>query len=307
MPPIIQGGMGVGVSGWRLARAVAQRGQLGVVSGTALDLLLTRQLQLGDLGGHLRRALEAFPYPEIAGRILERYFIPGGKAAEAPFKAQPMISHEPSRSTRELGIVVEFRGHPSGQGGPLGMGGAQSAGKNPDSHPDGALRCHACRRQRGADGRGHPAADSQNPRRHGRRPSRRDAARCDGRHGTGIHSPRSCGIRSGSRADPPAISGDRFFAGAGGKPAPQSLRQGRWVHRGGRNGRGAQRPSPRTDATHARRRTDLRRARPDRSREVCRDWAAVLVGRRLWPDRQTPGSAGIWSQRHSGRNRLRVL
>lgn len=108
LPPIIQGGMGVGVSGWRLARAVAQQGQLGVVSGTALDLLLTRQLQLGDMGGHLRRALAAFPYPEIASRILERYFIPGGKAAEAPFKAQPMISHQPSRSTRELGVVSSF-------------------------------------------------------------------------------------------------------------------------------------------------------------------------------------------------------
>lgn len=108
LPPIIQGGMGVGVSGWRLARAVAQEGQLGVVSGTALDLLLTRQLQLGDLGGHLRRALAAFPYPEIAGRILDRYFIPGGKPPDAPFKAQPMISHEPSRATRELGIVSSF-------------------------------------------------------------------------------------------------------------------------------------------------------------------------------------------------------
>ena len=32
-PVIIQGGMGVGVSGWRLARAVAERGHLGVVSG----------------------------------------------------------------------------------------------------------------------------------------------------------------------------------------------------------------------------------------------------------------------------------
>lgn len=100
--------MGVGVSGWRLARAVAQCGQLGVVSGTALDLVLARQLQLGDLGGHLRRALAAFPYPEIANRILERYFIPGGKAAEAPFKAPSMISHKPSRSTRELGIVSSF-------------------------------------------------------------------------------------------------------------------------------------------------------------------------------------------------------
>jgi len=36
-PVIIQGGMGIAVSGWRLAREVARSGQLGVVSGTALD------------------------------------------------------------------------------------------------------------------------------------------------------------------------------------------------------------------------------------------------------------------------------
>lgn len=108
LPPIIQGGMGVGVSGWCLARAVAQLGQLGVVSGTALDLLLTRQLQLGDPGGNLRRALAAFPYPEIAARILDRYFIPGGKAPEAPFKTPQMISHEPGRPTRELVIASSF-------------------------------------------------------------------------------------------------------------------------------------------------------------------------------------------------------
>jgi nitronate monooxygenase len=108
LPPVIQGGMGVGVSGWRLARAVAMQGQLGVVSGTALDLLLTRQLQLGDEGGHLRRALEAFPYPEIAARILDRYFIPGGKSPDAPFKTPPMISHEPGRQTRELVVAAGF-------------------------------------------------------------------------------------------------------------------------------------------------------------------------------------------------------
>lgn len=108
LPAIIQGGMGVGVSGWRLARAVSQCGQLGVVSGTALDLLLTRKLQLGDPGGHLRRALEAFPYPEIAKRILERWFIPDGKAPDAPFKTPPMISHEPARATRELVVASSF-------------------------------------------------------------------------------------------------------------------------------------------------------------------------------------------------------
>jgi NAD(P)H-dependent flavin oxidoreductase YrpB (nitropropane dioxygenase family) len=36
-PTIIQGGMGIGISHWGLARAVSAAGQLGVVSGTAID------------------------------------------------------------------------------------------------------------------------------------------------------------------------------------------------------------------------------------------------------------------------------
>jgi nitronate monooxygenase len=108
LPPIIQGGMGVGVSGWRLARAVSQTGQLGVVSGTALDLLLTRHLQLGDPGGHLRRALAALPIPNVAERILAKYFIPQGKPADASFKTPAMLSHQPSRTSRELTIAASF-------------------------------------------------------------------------------------------------------------------------------------------------------------------------------------------------------
>jgi NAD(P)H-dependent flavin oxidoreductase YrpB (nitropropane dioxygenase family) len=42
LPVIIQGGMGVAVSSWRLARAVARTGQLGVVSGTALEIVIAR-------------------------------------------------------------------------------------------------------------------------------------------------------------------------------------------------------------------------------------------------------------------------
>ena len=52
-PLIIQGGMGAGVSDWRLARAVSQTGQLGVVSGTALAVILVRRLQVGDLYGQM--------------------------------------------------------------------------------------------------------------------------------------------------------------------------------------------------------------------------------------------------------------
>src|SRR5450759_2429520 len=44
-PQVIQGGMGVAVSGWPLARAVASSGQLGVVSGTALEAVCARRLQ----------------------------------------------------------------------------------------------------------------------------------------------------------------------------------------------------------------------------------------------------------------------
>ena len=48
LPTIIQGGMGAGVSSWTLARAVSKAGHLGVVSGTALDVILARRLQIGD-------------------------------------------------------------------------------------------------------------------------------------------------------------------------------------------------------------------------------------------------------------------
>ena len=69
-PLIIQGGMGVGVSSWRLANAVSRTGQLGVVSGSMLDTVMIRRLQDGDPGGHVRRAAEHFPLPGVAERII---------------------------------------------------------------------------------------------------------------------------------------------------------------------------------------------------------------------------------------------
>lgn len=105
---IIQGGMGIGISGWRLANAVARLGQLGVVSGTALDNVCVRRLQLGDPGGHMRRALEQFPYAEMAERVLERYYIEGGKAEDAPFAIVPMFTAEPDPMLVELTVVANF-------------------------------------------------------------------------------------------------------------------------------------------------------------------------------------------------------
>ncbi len=108
LPPIIQGGMGVGVSGWRLARAVSLAGQLGVVSGTMLDVVIVRTLQLGDEGGDIRRALGHFPFPAMAERMLERYFVEGGIAPDAPFKATPLMACPPTRHSLEISVLASF-------------------------------------------------------------------------------------------------------------------------------------------------------------------------------------------------------
>ena len=75
MPVIIQGGMGAGVSNWLLARAVSLEGQLGVVSGTGAEAIMAGRLRCGDEGGHVRRALAAFPDQAVAARIVAAYLI----------------------------------------------------------------------------------------------------------------------------------------------------------------------------------------------------------------------------------------
>ncbi|MDX2122698.1 MAG: nitronate monooxygenase [Gemmatimonadota bacterium] len=90
IPQIIQGGMGVGVSNWRLARAVAMAGHLGVISGTGIDTVFVRRLQDGDIGGHLRRAMARFPMPQVAQEALRKYFRPDGRSPGEPYKELPM-------------------------------------------------------------------------------------------------------------------------------------------------------------------------------------------------------------------------
>ncbi len=91
LPRIIQGGMGVAVSSWRLARAVSLKGQLGVVSGTGIETVVTRRLQLGDPGGHLRTAFDAFPKP-----------------AGVPFKSKPIPTIEMSPRLLDLIVISNF-------------------------------------------------------------------------------------------------------------------------------------------------------------------------------------------------------
>ncbi len=119
LPKIIQGGMGVGVSNWRLARAVSRAGHLGVVSGTALDMLLARRLQMGDPGGHMAESAARFPFPAIVERVWNRYFVAGGKSETDRFRSVPMHSLKPPRDLLDLTVLANFievdlakHGHP---------------------------------------------------------------------------------------------------------------------------------------------------------------------------------------------------
>jgi len=100
--------MGVGVSNWRLAQAVSKLGQLGVVSGTALDQLFVRRLADGDKDGAMRRGLDAFPFPEMARRLWDEYFVPGGKPADVPYPTTPMHQKKDVKKLVELCIVSNF-------------------------------------------------------------------------------------------------------------------------------------------------------------------------------------------------------
>jgi nitronate monooxygenase len=106
-PILVQGGMGAGISSWRLASAVAKTGQLGVVSGTALEQILVRRLADGDPGGHMRRALAAFPSPEIAARIVSRYYVEA-PAANASYPTLPLQGRKNPRELQELCIAGNF-------------------------------------------------------------------------------------------------------------------------------------------------------------------------------------------------------
>ncbi len=124
LPMLIQGGMGVAVSDWRLARAVSVAGQLGVVSGTALESVMVRRLQLGDPGGHTRRALGQYPVPAVADSILDRYYVEGGKPANQRFVQTPLGRAEQSGNLRDLLVAsnfVEVHLAREGHSGPVGI------------------------------------------------------------------------------------------------------------------------------------------------------------------------------------------
>ena len=108
LPTIIQGGMGVAISDWKLARTVSKLGHLGVVSGTGLGPILAARLQDGDPGGHCRRALAAFPFQEPAQHILEKYYVEDGIGPNTAYKRATMWSVTPTVELNQLTVIANF-------------------------------------------------------------------------------------------------------------------------------------------------------------------------------------------------------
>ncbi|MDP4220406.1 MAG: nitronate monooxygenase, partial [Bacteroidota bacterium] len=107
-PRIIQGGMGVAISGWRLAKAVAQLGFLGVVSGTGLNVVFAQRLQQGDEGGHLQRALAKFPFPSVAEDILFKHLDAPRSSGRAAVRGVPMFTVHSSNDLLKLTVAANF-------------------------------------------------------------------------------------------------------------------------------------------------------------------------------------------------------
>ena len=283
LPPIIQGGMGMQISSWQLAAAVARSGQLGVVSGTALDLALARHLQDGDLDGHYRRALAHFPDQAMVDRVLARYLVPGGRGETTPYRPVPRLVIHPQSASVELAVLAAFTEvwlAKDGHDGIIGINLLEKIQMAIPSITFGAMLA-------GVDvvlvGAGVPRQLPGPPRRSGcraRRRVRRGRPR-SGRGHRGGH-PRSGGAarRGAAAAAPTRVPRHRVLARARHLPRPRRGDPSRRLRgRGVRRGR-PQRPAAAPRARRGRERP-LRPARRAGRREDRRAGAAVLARRRL--------------------------
>lgn len=108
-PELIQAGMGVAVSTWELAKAVAIAGErldkwvLGVVSGTAISIIMAERLQRGDPS--TIRALKAFPVPEIAQEILDEY-PPSKFKHKLPQRPETLVTGSDAEKAKVAKLII---------------------------------------------------------------------------------------------------------------------------------------------------------------------------------------------------------
>jgi NAD(P)H-dependent flavin oxidoreductase YrpB (nitropropane dioxygenase family) len=105
---IRQGGMGVYISGPRLAKTVSMLDQAGTVSGVVPERVMARILQRGDPGGDFRRALSHFPFPRPAEKVLAVYYEKNGIPPGRSYKGVPVFSINPPDLLIALTVCASF-------------------------------------------------------------------------------------------------------------------------------------------------------------------------------------------------------
>ncbi len=107
LPWLIQGGMGIAISGWPLARAVSSAGQLGVVSGTAIDNVFVRRLQDCGVDDELQRALDLFPLQSVVEDIVGKY---GSirRTGSRPYRSLPALTHASRGRSIDAVVLASF-------------------------------------------------------------------------------------------------------------------------------------------------------------------------------------------------------
>ncbi len=105
---IISGGMGVGVSGPKLAAMVSKLGGLGTLSGVAADRWLAFKLQHGDPDGKIRNALSPFPFRKTAENIINKFYVEGSIDGDQPYKTLPMFTFKTPKILIDLTICANF-------------------------------------------------------------------------------------------------------------------------------------------------------------------------------------------------------
>lgn len=99
--------MGIAISGWPLARAVSRAGQLGVVSGTAIDAVFARRLQNEGVSDALRAVLERFPVQSVVERVLHQ-FAQTRRAVSDAYQNLVMLTHRSSEHAEDLLVLAAY-------------------------------------------------------------------------------------------------------------------------------------------------------------------------------------------------------
>lgn len=120
---VIQGGMGIAVSSWQLARAVARQGDIGVVSGTGIDTVMTRELQDGDPDNR-RSVMQSYPDQQFVEKTLDDFYVEGGRSEGEPYDRLPIHKFNPTVESQKflaLGAYTEVKLAKQGHDGVVGM------------------------------------------------------------------------------------------------------------------------------------------------------------------------------------------